>query len=415
MNDLYLKYDDSTDQVTENFNIKIDKVENTNLILLIILIIISMLFFILLAKHIIKFNHKREYLFNILLKVEVKELKILLSKLQRFYNILSKSYENKALFIHCNQIQKEFSKKTNNIRNYSKKNSRSARFEKLNSKNYFLLLLAFFLIATAISIFSTIFIVIQAFNNYEFTKFNQMDFVQDSIFYNAIGIAFVDEYISENKTSTMLTEDITSVFDDVIYRLNNTDSFIQMFTGDNGLLDPNFSEFITTDFCQSGTAVQKESCKLLSIPAEMGILGIDNFLFRNLEELAIVYRDSDQTENFMRNLLSSNSFFEVLAVYEIYVKPLYQSMSEIINNQLIDEINYIQSTIILLGLIIGIAILIFGIMMRKIIMNTMKNQGKILKGILKLLPINVILDNYSLKLYLIETSKNTLEPIKRYL
>ena len=414
LNDMYIKFDESTNLIVQNANMKIIEVTNNNLILLIIIILFSMLFFILLMKHIMKFNHKREYLFKMLLKIEVEEFQILLIKIQKFFNILSKNYQNKALFIYCNQIQKE-SRKNKNTRNDNKKKSRSARFGKLNSKNYFLLLLALFLLGAGILIYSTVLIVIQTFQKYELDRYNKMDFIQDSLNYNAIGIAFVNEYISENKTSTILNEDISSVFNKVIYRLRNSLQFITMLSGNNGIIDADFSEFLTGNLCNALTDLQKELCTSLPNSAQMGIISVNNFIFKNLEAIALGYRDSNQTEDVIRHVLSSKSFFEILVIYEVYAKPTYQLMNEIIYNELIYKVNNIQSIIILLGLVIGIAMLIIAIMMRYNIINVMKEQANNLKGLLRLLPINMILNNYSLKMYFIETSKFILEPIKRYL
>ena len=411
LNELLLRYYDSASLLIEYANMNLINVINTGLIFLSVLVVLSIVLYSLIVKNIIKFNKERKNFFNMLLTVDIENFKVLLSKLQKIYNILSKNHHDELLLCHCQLSRKN----NNNIRktNTRKQNSRRAKFTKLNSKNNFILMLAFISLLVMISIYSITLIVIKNFNDYEITKNQQASYFQNSFHNYAIGIASINEYISENKTTIILDQDINIVLENIMSKLNNTQELIQLFTTNKGLLDPNFSEFLTGNLCELGTPLQKQSCKWLpNSSAQMGLLGANNFISNNLQQLALVYQESNQTEDVIRALLSGELFFQTKGVYDIYVRETCMLINQRMYDGLKLDLKSIGEIIGILGYLSGIVIVIVGVLMRNIIYNSIKYQDNNLKSILRLLPIDVILSNNSLKLYLIRTSKSIMKSIQ---
>ena len=347
-----------------------------------------------------------------LLKLDIDELTFITIKLLRFLNILIKNYQDNDLLHYFDAVQNENIKQINKS-TLNRKQGRRGEFARLKNKNHLILIFSFVLLTVMIVIFSIIFIVLSQFNQARKVQIAQELSATNSMNQFNFAIASLNEFISENRTTNVQGQDISTSLNRTFSTLSNTGNLIESFSDADGLINSEFIYYISGDFCSFGTTIQKEFCSLsLTSPAKMGLVGINNYISFTLQKLKLNYLISNQTKQDVQNILSSEDFFYVNVLDYIYAKPAYNNINDCLTQDFQNYMKLIGNSMILMACIASGIIVAISIIYRKTIYTIMKDQENSLKAILKLLPINMITSSNFLKHYLVRTSMATLSEIK---
>lgn len=123
-------------------------------------------------------------------------------------------------------------------------------------------------------------------------------------------ILSLTSYILENGTSTMRNQDIATSVEENMDSLNYSRDILEQFTDKYGNIDPDFSFYLTENFCLFGQDYQKHFCELIdNTPVQMGIIGTNNYLTSKLVGIKNAFVASPRQAIDIKEVLNDNDFF----------------------------------------------------------------------------------------------------------
>ena len=412
LNSLVVKNEEVASILLDDNNISLKQVETTILILLIVIVTVAILIFLMVMRSEIKFISRKVVFLESFFRIKNYEIEENIFIVDAFHTSLIES-DREDLFMqkvaddNMSLSQKRIEPKKNQ-RDFKAKSSNT---KALNTRSYINLLMVFLFIAAFIIVFGVLFIT---FFNYK-GLINQLMVrsVNTNINMLQVGLVLTSlyEYIALDGTTTIKNQPINTEWESIYQSLTESVDFFTSFDDQKNTYNQEILLLINGDLCPkyfSDRDCYNEDTGIGS----RGILSINGFIMKGLREVKDYYDSSNHNAQAKTAALTMNDYLAIETAYSVYAKKSYLELGNSLASQFFAEISKFKSSSLIIGVvgIIGLVLLVCFLWVR--IMGKMENERVFFRGMMRMIPVSVILGNRYLKNYLISTSHEILDSIK---
>ena len=414
LNDLLVQSAVVSEILYADNKIKFQSIKLINLVLLITVTAVALLIFIIMIKNEVNFTWKKDQFLEAFLRIDINEIDEILFLVKSFYSSLLETNKQDKFMetISKREFQnkaKRFNRK-DQVKNFKTK---AANPKGLNNSAYIKVLIA----SLILIIFSFGFLLLlAAFYSYNDTISASMSRLVKTDSYtttNALVFAALYEYISEDASTMVKNQPIASNWEAEYNTLLGLAGYFNEFDNQssNKEFNDNIDMLLTGDLCP--LLFTERPCYIEGAGrASKGIIGMLEFMLQTTREVKDFYDSSEKTFENKTTALTFKDLLEAEYIHQFYIGIAFSEVTDVLRNLLFKTIQEFIS--FSLGVVVGSAILFSALVkfLWQPIIKRLQSDRNNFRGIFKLIPYNIIMNNKMLKNYLINNSKDILNSVR---
>ena len=386
---------------------------------LILLITMGGAFFIIFFAslyHVNNQNIERRNFIQIFLRINDKDAEIAFKRLKEFNNLIKSNHKDRDI----SKLLKVYE----NYENYTVKHSKIVKKQKFikigketRLKRNIYIKLFFLLVVFCIYQlgFMADYIYTQSYCEQQQIFSLRMVYLDVTFYHYVLGFVTTYIYIAQNGNFSIEGVPLNSIIDSYLDRISSPADFYLQFQDAPGYIPPEIDELLKTDLC----------IKVFSDPQDIdichqsgdgapqnGLISVMSWIGRTLRTMKNTYDISNKTEDAIKDIFN-----------QTYVKNLEMIFDnvffwgfEALNSRVNDDISG-QQALINLGIILRT---VFGAMIYATlplfignwVFKYLDNLPNDFKKVMKMIPISILRNNTSMKVFLLKISSKILGPIK---
>ena len=349
------------------------------------------------------FMRKKSIFIEAFFKIKDSDVESELRLVKAFLNSVKKNEQNDALLeevkekfiLTRDKRRKKLEAKQIGQLQFAK--GKSPDLSKLNTKAYILLISALLFQILIVAVCLTIYAIFSDGKSHIMTQVDRA--VEANLLFNNFGTIFLTlyEYIVTDGQMTVRNNPIDKEWErDYQLASQYADYFAKLRdTGDRTFLQE-LDYLLTGDLCL--IMHDHSGCDGAREEAKHGLLAISSLMIKATKTVKDAYDRSDKSLAAIKDILETDELQKTEWSYWLYVPPAFQHLEGLLKTQVLNTIKNFQAQSTGLIVTFTVCILIFTELIWKRIWNTFRYERAKLRKMMRVIPVNIIRENSSLRI-----------------
>jgi len=207
-----------------------------------------------------------------------------------------------------------------------------------------------------------------------------------------IGLTALYEYVSEDGTTTIRNKPIIEALDTALARIKDLNSLYRVYAqSDNNFeLDPAYTKIFQGYLCDWAVPAFLSICLTDTTLNSKGLFGLKTFYSGTIEKLKIFYSNSNKTYEAKYEAFSDNDLVMAERRLYIYTRPAYQQLEKQLKKEMFDYLDEFKHRNLIFSLLVILSVNLLIIIIWKPIFTRLAKKYDKLKGVLRIIPIELL-------------------------